>query len=78
MGQFVSFSLMQGQLPRHLNLTNGRWTMRVKIKGINKVAQRLADGTKITYYYAWKGGPCLPGKPGDPEFVAAYTAAVGT
>lgn len=52
--------------------------MRVKIKGINKVAKRLADGTKITYYYAWKGGSRLPGKPGDPEFVAAYTAAVGT
>jgi hypothetical protein len=38
----------------------------------------LSDGTKITYYYAWKGGPRLPGKPGDPEFVAAYTAAIGT
>ena len=52
--------------------------MRVKIKGINKLAKQLADGTKITYYYAWKSGPRLPGKPGDPEFVLAYTAAIGT
>jgi hypothetical protein len=52
--------------------------MRVKIKGINKVAKRLADGTKATYYYAWKGGPRLPGKPGDPVFIAAYNEAIAT
>ncbi|MEM1131136.1 MAG: site-specific integrase [Pseudomonadota bacterium] len=50
--------------------------MRVRLKGINQVSKRLADGTRVTYYYAWKGGPRLPGKPGDPEFIAAYNEAV--
>lgn len=50
--------------------------MRVQLKGINRVSKRLADGTRVTYFYAWKGGPRLPGKPGDPEFMAAYNEAV--
>lgn len=50
--------------------------MRVRLKGINRVSKRLADGSRVTYYYAWKGGPRLPGKPGDPEFVDAYNAAI--
>lgn len=50
--------------------------MRVKLKGINTVRKKLADGTRVTYHYAWKGGPRLPGKPGSPEFVAAYNAAM--
>lgn len=50
--------------------------MRVKLKGLNRVSKRLADGTRATYYYAWKGGPRLPGAPGDPEFIAAYNDAV--
>jgi integrase len=52
--------------------------MRVRLKGINKVKTTLADGTSVTYYYAWKGGPRLPGQPGDDEFIAAYNAAVAT
>ncbi|WP_275789126.1 tyrosine-type recombinase/integrase [Pararhizobium gei] len=52
--------------------------MRVRLKGINKVNARLADGSRAVYFYAWKGGPRLPGKPGDPEFIAAYNAAVAT
>lgn len=50
--------------------------MRIRMKGINRVSKRLADGTRVTYYYAWKGGPRLPGKPGDPEFIAAYNEAI--
>lgn len=50
--------------------------MRVRLKGINSRTKRLADGTIRTYFYAWKGGPPLPGKPGSPEFVAAYNEAV--
>ncbi|WP_417840168.1 tyrosine-type recombinase/integrase [Tritonibacter scottomollicae] len=50
--------------------------MRVKLKGTNKVTTKLASGERATYYYAWKGGPRLPGKPGDPEFIAAYNSAV--
>lgn len=50
--------------------------MRVKLKGINKVGKRLADGQRVTYYYAWKGGPRLPEKPRLAEFVAACNEAV--
>lgn len=46
------------------------------MKGLNKVSKKLADGTSVTYYYAWKGGPRLPGKPGDPAFLAAFNQAI--
>lgn len=48
----------------------------VRLKGLNRNTKTLADGTRVTYWYAWKGGPRLPGKPGDPEFLAAYNQAV--
>lgn len=50
--------------------------MRVRLKGINRVTKRLADGTRRTYWYAWKGGPTIKGEPGTPEFIASYNAAV--
>jgi integrase len=50
--------------------------MRVRLKGINRVSKKLADGSRCTYYYAWKGGPRLQGQPGTPEFHASYNAAV--
>lgn len=50
--------------------------MRIRLKGINSKRKRLADGHEVTYFYAWKGGPRLPGKPGEPEFLAAYKEAV--
>lgn len=49
--------------------------MRVRLKGVNRVAKRLADGSRVVYYYAWKGGPRLPKTPGDPEFISAYKEA---
>ena len=49
--------------------------MRVRLRGINQVTKRLADGTLRTYRYAWKGGPPLSGEPGTPEFVASYNDA---
>lgn len=52
--------------------------MRVRLKGINRVTKKLADGSSVTYFYAWKGGPRLDGKPGTPEFHASYNAAVET
>lgn len=52
--------------------------MHVRLKGVNRVSKKLADGSRVTYYYAWKGGPRLPGKPGSPEFVAAYNQAIAT
>ena len=50
--------------------------MRVKLRGINRVTKRLADGSVVTYWYAWKGGPPLRGKPGSLEFIASYNEAV--
>jgi integrase len=50
--------------------------VRITLKGINSITKKLADGTRRTYYYAWKGGPPLRGKPGSPEFVASYNEAV--
>ena len=39
--------------------------MRVRLKGINSIAKKLADGTMRTYWYAWNGGPPLRGQPGS-------------
>lgn len=49
---------------------------RIRLKGVNSVRKRLADGMEVTYWYAWKGGPRLPGPPGSPDFLASYQAAV--
>lgn len=49
--------------------------MRMRLKGINSITKRLADGTRRTYWYAWKGGPALRGEPGTPEFIASYNEA---
>jgi integrase len=50
--------------------------MRIRLKGINSVTKKLADGTVKTFYYAWKSGPALRGEPGSLEFVASYNEAV--
>jgi integrase len=47
-----------------------------EIKGLHKSSARLAGGEIKVYWYAWKGGPRLPGEPGTPEFEAAHKAAV--
>jgi len=52
--------------------------MRVRLRGINSVTKRLADGRSATYWYAWKGGPRLQGEPGAPEFIGSYNAAIAT
>jgi integrase len=44
---------------------------RVELRGIAKTS---AKGR--TYYYAWRGGPRLRGKPGSPEFHASYNEAI--
>ena len=50
--------------------------MRVRLKGLNRVTKRLADGRIATYWYAWKGGPPIRGEPGTPEFMASYNDAI--
>jgi hypothetical protein len=64
--------------PKLKVLHNQKQSMRVRLKGINSVRKKLADGSWRTYYYAWKGGPPLRGEPGTPEFSASYNAAVAT
>jgi len=47
--------------------------VKVDLKGIAKVT---AKGR--TYYYAWRGGPRLTGKPNSPEFIAGFYDAVAS
>ena len=44
--------------------------VKIDLKG---VATATAKGNR--YYYAWRGGPRLKGKPGSPEFIASYNEA---
>ena len=53
-------------------------TMRLRLKGINSITKTLADGSKRTYWYAWKGGPPLCGEPGSPEFIHSYNEAIAS
>ena len=52
--------------------------MRVHLKGIHRVRWRLASGEIAIYYYAWRGGPRLIGKPGSPAFMQSYNAALAS
>src|SRR5215471_6995432 len=52
--------------------------MRVNLKGLNFATKRLADGTRRTYWYAWRGGPLLHGEPSTPEFVTSYNKVVAS
>lgn len=52
--------------------------MRVKLKGVNTVRKRLADGTFRTYHYYRATGEKLEGKPGTAQFLASYTKAQQT
>ena len=49
--------------------------MLVRLKGINTVRKKLADGTTATYFYHRLTGERLKGKPGTPEFQASIAAA---
>lgn len=51
---------------------------RVRLKGLASARRKLRNGDSFVYYYAWRGGPRLPGQPGSPEFMAAYNAAVAS
>ena len=49
--------------------------MRIRLKGIASATKILASGEKVTYHYAWRGGPLLRGAPGSPEFIQSYEQA---
>jgi integrase len=51
--------------------------MRINLRGIHSAHVKLANGTKVVYWYAWRGGPRLHSEPGSPEFIANYNEAVG-
>lgn len=42
--------------------------MEAKLVGLHEVKATLADGTKRTYYYAWRGGPRMKAKPDTKAF----------
>lgn len=46
--------------------------MRIKLVGVHKVKRKLADGSPVTYYYAWRGGPRINAKPNSREFGVEY------
>lgn len=50
--------------------------MLMRVKGIHSAKVKLADGSKRTYYYAWKGGPRIKAEPGTAEFIAAYNKLI--
>ncbi len=52
--------------------------MRVNLTGLHFTHKRLKDGSRRTYWYAWKGGPRLEGQPGTPEFMASLAEAMKT
>ena len=49
--------------------------MRINLKGLASATKMLASGEKVTYHYAWRGGPRLSGEPGSPEFILSYEQA---
>ncbi len=49
--------------------------MRVRLKGVNRVRKKLADGTVKIFHYHRSTGTPLPGNPGSPEFLAALAKA---
>lgn len=48
---------------------------RVRLEGLHFTHKVLADGTRRTYWYAWRGGPRLEGEPGSAAFLAALAGA---
>jgi integrase len=49
--------------------------MKVSLPRIASATKLLATGERVTYYYAWRGGPRLSGEPGTPEFISSYEQA---
>ncbi|MEM9599445.1 MAG: tyrosine-type recombinase/integrase [Pseudomonadota bacterium] len=45
-------------------------------KGIHTVTQRLANGERVTYRYAWRGGPRLFSSPGTDAFTIEHADAL--
>ncbi len=50
--------------------------MRVSLRGVHSAHVTLANGKRVIYWYAWRGGPRLRGEPGTPDFIASYNEAI--
>ena len=60
---------------RNPSLQTGSRPMPDRIKGLNRVTAKLADGSEAVYWYHRASGKRLPGEYGSPEFVAALSEA---
>jgi hypothetical protein len=49
--------------------------VRVRLRGINTVHKRLANGTVKIFRYHRATGQRLNGEPASPEFIASYSEA---
>jgi integrase len=58
-----------------VRLNNGECVVRVRLRGINTVHKKLANGTVKIYHYHRATGTRLDGEPGSPEFIASYGQA---
>lgn len=47
--------------------------MLVRLVGVHKVRAKLASGERVTYHYAWRGGPRIHADPDSNEFLLEYT-----
>jgi integrase len=50
--------------------------VHVRIKLLNRVRVKLASGKVVEYWYLRGGSERIPGKPGDPEFMARYSELI--
>jgi len=49
--------------------------VQARIRGVNTVRKRLADGSRATYYYHRATGKRLAGEPNSPEFLVSFAQA---
>src|SRR5450759_1200448 len=54
---------------------HGGRNVRIRLKGINTVTKKLADGTVKKFHYHRATGTALKGAPGSPEFIKSFAAA---
>lgn len=46
--------------------------MLVRLVGVHSVKRKLASGERVTYHYAWRGGPRIKAEEGTPEFAVEF------
>jgi integrase len=56
-------------------MRNGKAPVRIRLRGINTVRRRHADGSEVVHHYFRATGAKLEGLPGSPEFLQSYAAA---